>query len=155
MAMKSGIFTILTLIVSVSARAEEIGPVPGCFWQPGMEKIGTVCGNAMEYSGPIISCEGSSQLYFSVEQDCGGAEECAVALEIDGKVIDLGMGKYVEDAYSGTSVPLSHRKDLLALLKSARRLRTIVAGKTSINLPVKGLPEAVDALVAACPEHAS
>ncbi len=125
-----------------------------CSWTPGLDKIGLACDGSMEFSGIIMSCE-QSPLYLWVATDCGGEKTCSAALEIDGHRFPIGPATYIEDGYSGVTVPLDSEKWLLARLAKARHLKTIIAGKPSLSLTVEGLPEAIRSLAAACRETAA
>jgi hypothetical protein len=144
------LFLLLFVLLAASAPAEEQGPVSGCSWQAGLQKIGVSCGDATEYSGLVISCEQLPLTLWWIGEDCGGMDRCPVVLEIDGKAISLGEGKYSYDGYSGVLVSLTHRREILALLKNAKYLRARVGAKTSVDLPVQGLSQSVDMLIAAC-----
>lgn len=120
-----------------------------CSWTAGLDKIGLACDGNLEFSAIVLSCE-QSPLYLWVGTDCGGEKTCSAAFEIDGHSFPIGEATYVEDGYSGVTVPLSSNKWLLARLAKARYLKTVIAGKPSLALTVEGLPDAIRSLTSAC-----
>jgi hypothetical protein len=120
-----------------------------CSWAAGLDKIGLACDGSMEFSGMVLSCE-QSPLHLWVSTDCSGEKTCSAALEIDGHRFRLGRATYVEDAYSGVTVPIENKKVVLERLAKARYLKTVIAGKRSLALTTQGLPEAITFLRSAC-----
>ena len=138
---------LLVTLISVGPAAKVFAAE--CFWRPGQNKVGIVCGDASEFSYMVISCEGEP-LHLWIDENCGGERKCNSGLLIDGEKSGLGIAIYIDDGYAGVSIPLKDKMRVLSRLARAKTLKALVGGKVSPELPTAGLSEGIRTILSTC-----